>query len=455
MKTTATLAEFVVRTTSSEIPDKARIETKRAILDVIGTALAGSAEDCGRLITEFVKSESAPTGEATVLGSGFKTAPSMAALANGTMSHALDYDDVGLGIGHPSVAVVPAALATAEAIGASGQELIDAVIFGFEVAGRIGRGAGPTAYSTGFHGTSIYGVFGAAAAAGRLLGLDVDQMRNAFGICGSEASGVRANFGTMTKPLHAGETCRAGVMAATLAKKGYTGDPNIIETRVGYGDSILGKDAYNAEAMTAGLGEEFLVSRGVDIKKYPCCYLTHPSIDGVLNMLSRHELVDDDIEHITVQSTPHAEGVLLYMRPENGLQGKFSLPYTVAAAMLDHGVKRSTFTDERLARPEMQAALDKVTVNWTRGREVGPGAALHVRTKDGSAIDWEQKTIKGSAADPLSRSELVDKFIDNAIVAMSESDARRVVAIVESLEQERNVRALTSALSEARGTAAS
>jgi 2-methylcitrate dehydratase PrpD len=448
MGTTAELAEFAAEIKSDVIPDKARQETKRAILDVIGTSLAGSAEDCGRIITEFVRTESGGIGEAAVIGAGFRAPASLAGLANGTMAHALDYDDVGLHIGHPSVAVVPAAIAAAEALGSSGKDFLDAVVIGYEIAGRIGHGAGRLAYAKGFHGTSVYGVFGAAAAVGRLMGLTTEQMRCAFGIAGSEASGLRANFGTMTKPLHAGETARGGVMAAILASRGYTADPNIIETKVGYGSAILGE--YDLEAMTADLGRDFMVAHGVDIKKYPCCAGTHQALDAVLNLRARYELGMEDVDEITVEASEAAENLLIYPRPQSGLQGKFSMQYTVAAAMLDGGLKRSTFTDASAFRPEMREAIEKVNVNWTRGGSGPDGTGVKVRTKDGSTVEWETTVVRGSAADPLSKEELIAKFLDNAAVALPEGEAREVMQLVEALDGADKIAALTAIVGQAR-----
>ena len=445
MGTTETLAAFVVECNGDTISQKAHDETKRAVLDVVGTTLAGSAEPAGRIITDYVRRECGSAGPAAVFAAGLRTSASLAALANGTMAHALDYDDVGLQIGHPSVAVIPAALAVAEETGAGGRELLDAIVLGFEIASRIGAGAGRDAYRKGYHGTAIFGVFGAAAAAGRLLGLTVDQLRQAFGIAGSEASGLRANFGTMTKPLHAGSCGRAGVMAATLAKAGFTADPNIIETGVGYGDVILGKGSYDLAKMTEGLGESFAVEGGVDIKKYPCCYGNHLTLDGIFALMDEHRLREEEIENVTVECSAHLPDVLIYSRPRTGLQGKFSLEYNVASALIDRAVTRASFTDERVLTSRIQQVIEKVTVNPQEGRDQR-SVHIRVRTTSGKELAREQTVIHGSPADPLSRDELLAKFRDNAALVCDDVDIEQAIATVETLEDQRSLTPLTELL---------
>ena len=447
MGTTETLARFVIECSSGAIPEKARDETKRALLDVIGTTLAGSAEPAGRIITDYVRAECGSSGRATVVASGLRASASLAALANGTMAHALDYDDVGLQIGHPSVAVIPAALAVAEETGAGGRELLDAIVLGFEIASRIGTGAGRDAYRKGYHGTSIYGVFGAAAAAGRLLGLTVEQLRFAFGIAGSEASGVRANFGTMTKPLHAGSCGRSGVVAALLAKTGFTADPNIIETMLGYGDVILGKGSYDLDKMTAGLGERFAVERGVDIKKFPCCYGNHRTLDAIFDLMAEHGLRAEDVANVTVDVPVTLPELLIYPRPETGLQGKFSLQYNVAAALVDRAVTRASFTDEQVRRPRIRETIEKVTVNAQEGWDPNL-IRMQVTTTGGQVYTREQREIKGSSEDPLSREDLLAKFRDNAALVLGEADIERSIQLVDTLETQRSLTPLTELLAQ-------
>lgn len=445
MGATATLAQFVIECASDSISQKARDETRRALLDVIGTTLAGSTEQSGTIITEFVRAECGGGGQSTVFAGGPRTSASMAALANGTMAHALDYDDVGLQIGHPSVAVIPAALAVAEETGAGGRALLDAIVLGFEIASRIGTAAGRDAYRKGYHGTSIFGVLGAAAAAGRLLGLSVEQQRVAFGIAASEASGVRANFGTMTKPLHAGACGRSGVMAAKLARAGFTADPNVIETGVGYGDVILG--TYDLAKMTDGLGSGFAVERGVDIKKFPCCYGNHMTLDGIFALIDEHGITDQDVASVSVDCPTSLPEVLIYHRPETGLQGKFSLEYNIAAALVDRQVTRASFVDQRVNAPRVRRIIENVTVNAERAGE-NRSVGITVTTTNGRVLKHEQSVIKGSPENPLDRDQLLAKYRDNAALVLDATDIERTIRLVDTLESQLSVSPLTALLAQ-------
>lgn len=443
MTATAELARFAVECSPDQITAKAREETQRALLDVLGTILAGSKDPSGEIIAAFVTAQ-AESGPSVVAGSNRTASAMLAALANGTMAHALDYDDVGLSIGHPSVAVIPAALAAAEEMGASGADLSDAVTIGFEIAGRIGRATTHEPYRRGYHGTSIFGIFGATAAAGRLYGLNVDQMRQAFGIAGSLAGGVRANFGTMTKPLHAGECSRAGIEAASLAKRGFTADPNVIETKVGYGDTLLGSGQYDPAKMVEGLGSApFVVEQGVGIKKYPCCYGNHTTLDGMFNILRERPLSPDQVEKVTVTGPVMLRDVLIYKQPTIGLNGKFSLPYNVALALVDGKVVRDSFTDEHIRDQRLRDMVDRTELVGDENWSSDLGVRIDIQLKNGERIVHEQSTVRGNFYDPLSWDEIVAKFKDNASVAIGTVAADEIVRIVSDIRSLGNVTSLT------------
>ncbi len=443
---TAQLAAFVAECPAEAVTDKARQEVKRAVLDVLGTALAGANEEVGALARRFVESENA-SGPAGVLGSGLRTSSALAAWANGTLAHALDFDDVGLGVGHPSVVVVPVALAVAEETNASGSDFVGAIALGYEAASRVGTAAGWTPYRRGYHGTSIYGVFGAAAATGRLLRLTPAELRNAFGIAASQAGGLRANFGTMTKPLHAGVTCQTGVVASRLAKMGWTANPDILESAVGFGPVIAGRSLDESSGITSDLGGTLAIERGVDIKKFPCCYLNHAALDAFLGVMKEHGLSGRDVAQIQVDGSWMLNEVLLYPTPATGLQGKFSLQYNLAAALLDGGVTRATFADARAADPELRATLPRVIVNaheeWPRPLF---SVRLTVSTVRGETIIREQDSIKGQATDPLSWDELAVKFRDNAASVLGAEAIERAIDAVADLDRLESVKPLVDLL---------
>ena len=228
---TRRLAEFVASTPSRDIEPAAREQARRAILDTLGVMLAGSREDAARITAEMVR-EQGGSAESTVVGHSFRAAAGEAALVNGTSAHTLDFDDVNMNMrGHPSVPLLPAVLALGEKLGSSGREVIDAFVLGFEVECRLGKVIGGEHYALGWHATSTLGTLGAGAACARLLRLDADQTQTALGIAASLASGVRQNFGTMTKPLHAGWAARNGVIAVTLSERGLTADTAALEGR--------------------------------------------------------------------------------------------------------------------------------------------------------------------------------------------------------------------------------
>lgn len=445
MGATETLARFVVETTADQISQKARDQTRRSLIDTIGTTLAGTTEPTAKIITNFVLGQKAnPT--AWVAGTTGRTSPMLAALANGTMAHALDFDDV-LAFGHAGVAVVPAALAVAEEIGASGLDLLDAIVLGYEVAGRIAGGTTRVPYARGYHGTSIYGVFGATAAVGRLLRLDVQQMRHAFGIAGSLASGVRANFGTDTKPLHAGECGRQGVEASKLAQAGFTADPNIIETKVGYGETLLWKGEFDPEKMVQNLGKPFIAEQGPGLKKYACCYCNHATLDGMFNILANNQLDPAQIASITVDGSPMLKDPLIYTHPTIGLHGKFSLHYNIALAIVDGQTTLGSYTNDHIRDRRLAEVIDKVQVNTHEDWQPNLRVKIDIATKDGRRVVHEQDFIKGDNEHPLSWAEILEKFRDNASVTMSGGAIDRTVELIQTIESVASVRTLVAELS--------
>ena len=251
---TKKLAHFEAETRMEDIPQEALTVAQRGITDCIGVIFPGSLEPQGKIIRDYVR-KMGGVAESSIIGSDLKTSPYLAALANGTMGHALDYDDMG-GFGHPSVVLVPAVLAIGESMGASGKDILTAYVVGFEVAACL-RQQLWTHYLRGWHATGNFGSLGAGAAVARLLKLDVHQVRMVLGIAASLAGGLRQNFGTMTKPLHAGQAAANGIKAALLTQAGFTADENIIETPLGF-VKVFGHDQeVDWEKASEGLGKTF------------------------------------------------------------------------------------------------------------------------------------------------------------------------------------------------------
>jgi 2-methylcitrate dehydratase PrpD len=285
---TEQVARFVVETRVDTIPREVAAAAKTAILDCLGVALAGSKEDGTRICAEQVRIEGA-RGVASVWGQGFKSSASLAALANGTAAHALDFDH-GVYLGQPTSAVIPAVVSLAEALSASGRDLLEAYVAGFEATAKIAKSI-PEEGRGGWHGAGTLGTLGAALSCAKLLKLDVDRSRTALGIATSMASGAACNYGTMTKPLGSGLAARSGVLAACLAQKGFTASATALESAAGFFDAFLSLPP--DPAAMEELGRTYELTGGLKIKPYPCGGLSHNAIDAVLEMRERDGITAD------------------------------------------------------------------------------------------------------------------------------------------------------------------
>jgi 2-methylcitrate dehydratase PrpD len=453
MGVTEQLATFVVETVSADVPFEAYARAKEAMLDGLGCALVGAPTPSGKIITQYVR-ERSEVPRAGLIGGGFKTSAPLAALANATLAHALDFDDVNWSMsGHPSVPLLPAVLALGQEIHASGPEVLLAYTLGFEVETKIGLGINPRHYDLGWHATSTLGTLGAAAACARLLRLDVEKTRMALGIAASTAAGLRQNFGTMTKPLHPGQAAMNGVTAAQLAQLGWTADANILEAPYGFCQLYAGTDQYNLDHIVKRLGNPFeLLATGVVIKQYPCCAFTHRALDGVLTLVQQHQLRADDVVSVECQVGRPSLEVLIHTRPQTGLEGKFSMQYCLAAALLDQRVGLLSFSDEKVRRLTAQQLSERVTMTLhpeaqhtgSRGEELP--VLVAVTLKDGKTVSITVQYPKGHPANPLSTVALQDKFEDCAYGVLERPDIRQVIELVQDMEQVENIGRLMDVL---------
>ena len=450
---TARLADFATNWRPATTPPRAQHEAKRALLDVLGVAMVGSAERSSQILAEFARHEGA-AGPAVVIGHGFRTSASFSAFANGVTSHALDYDPSATvkTTGHPVVCVIPAALAAAEEVDASGTELLEAIIVGFEVVSRMGRSAGGDRgdhYTRGFHGSSVFGVFGATAAACRLLGLDVEQARRALGIASSGPKGVRANYGTMTKPLHAGDAARAGITAAMLARAGFTAGLDVIEARLGWAAAVV-SDSFEPAKVIDGLGESLAIEEGVNFKRFPSCGASHAPIRATLRLLTENSLRSEDIEKIEITlSDAVIAKTLIFSWPTSPLEGKFCAPFVVAAAWADGRVGVDTFTDAKLKA--LEPFRPRITMRGLPGR---PPITIRAWTVDGRELKSEEPGNyfdnpageRAFSLSDLSDEDLRQKFRDNVEVVRSPEQASALLGSLDQIEQASSVRQLTELL---------
>src|SRR4051812_8769127 len=301
------IAERIGRVSYADLPHEAVHWAKAAILDTVGVTLAGAAEPCTQIVARVLAAGTgAGSGECLIFGTDRRAAPLDAALVNGTAAHALDFDDVSNSMGgHPSAPIVPALFAAGEILDSTGREFIAAYVAGFETETRIGRGVNLHHYEKGWHPTATLGVFGAAAACSHLMGLDRAKTAQALAIASSLASGIKANFGTMTKPLHVGRTARSGLFAAMLAREGFTANDAALEHRQGFLYVFNGAGNFDAEKILADWGRPYdLVSPGIGIKMHPCCGSTHPPVDAMLMLRAEHDIVPDKVARIESRTHP-------------------------------------------------------------------------------------------------------------------------------------------------------
>lgn len=450
MGTTEDLARWIVTTSYDDIPVAALGQAKKSILDFLGTATQGSTTELGRMIAEFTE-EQGGTPQARVIATRIRTAAANAAFANGALGHAEDFDDLGGIGGHPAIVLTPPALALGEELHLSGRDVLVAWVVGYEVGTRLSTNLHP---DRDWHPTAIFGAMAAAVVASKLLRLDVQKTRMALGIAGSQASGLRRNFGTMTKPFHPGHAARSGVVAAKLAAKGFTADPDIIEGRQGYADNFGGAKC-NLPAVTKFLGAFFhLAAEGTRIKPWPCCGGNHQTLTGLLDLLGKHTIDPDEVELIEhVGPNVPCTGALLRDEVRQGLEGKFCLRYNIAAAVIDGKVDLDTFTDKRADQGDIQALMARVRL--TRNPDVAlrrphisdgnPEARLLVKMRDGRSHD-----IVLAPAMHLTGDAVVDKFRANAAYVFDRARIERPIQIVQRLEDISDVNDLMDAVTVSR-----
>ncbi|MBI2087417.1 MAG: MmgE/PrpD family protein [Deltaproteobacteria bacterium] len=462
MGATEKIAQFVAETTYKDIPHQAVELAKRTALDTLAAALAGSAEPGSRAITRYVNNLGGPP-QAAVIGGGFKAAVADAALANGCIAHALDYDDCGMKIGHPSVMVLPALLSLGDQLQASGQDVLTAYILGLEVEGKVALNADFKLMERSLNNQSWYGTLGAAAACARLLRLDTNQTRHALGLAANFACGVSASHGTMIAPMSAGNACRNGVVAALMARENITANPDIIETKSGFLYALVGPDNYNPDHLADGLGNPFyIVSPGIGIKKYPSCYHTHRALDAMFQLMAEHNLGDKDIAEVNVGTSERALRVLAYSEPGTPYQAKFSMPYCIAAAMVDRKVSLATFTPEKLSDERIVEARKKVRLSfpnmpiWPGLADVEPdtvfvGNPVNVRTVDGRSYNARVDILHGDPEKPLSDSDLLAKYRDCGQSLLDPADIQRSSELVLGLDKVEDIREVMDILAASTG----
>jgi len=457
-KLTAHVAEFVVNLKFADIPAEPLELGKKSILDGLGLALSGSKAETWGLIQEYLKSfVSPPRSGAAVLGSAVRLPARFAAFANGVAIHVDDFDDTQLAsakdrvyglLVHPTVCVLPAALATAEVGGKTGKDLLVAYQAGVELECKIAEAISPRHYEDGFHSTGTCGVFGGTAACAKLKGLDAAHTSRAFGVAASHAAGLRENFGTMMKPFQAGHATESGVVAADFAALGWTAAEQILEAPRGFFHAYGG--TYDPAPLVDRLGKPWtLQNPGVSIKPFPSGSLTHPGMTELLRLIDANSIRADDVEHVEVGTNHNMPNALIHHRPKTGLQGKFSMEFCMAILLLDGKADQTKFTDAVVNRDDVQKMIERIHFYVDPEAEKAGydkmTTILKITLKDGRTISGRADFGKGSPISPMSYDEVAEKFLGCAAFAeWPTSKAKQVIDLVRRLEDVADVRTLTA-----------
>jgi len=425
MKVTGTLARFIVEHRCAEIPQGVRHEAARSLLNWVGCAVGGARHDTVERALAALAPFSGPA-EATVLGRGDRLDIMQAALMNGITSHTFDFDDTHLKtVIHPSGPVAAAILALAERKPVKGDDFLHAFILGVEAECRIGNSVYPAHYDVGWHITGTAGVFGAAAAAGRLLGLNEQQMTWALGIAATQSCGLREMFGTMCKPFHPGNAAKNGLLAALLAQRNFTSSNQGIEAQRGFARVL--STHFKPEEITARLGETWEISLNA-YKPFACGIVIHPAIDGCIQLRNEHGLKAEDIASISLKTHPLVLELTGKKTPQVGLEGKFSVYHSAAVAIIHGAAGEAQYSDACVRDPQVIGLRERVSAS--------ADATVHedqvriaIRLKDGRTLEKFVAHAIGSLDRPMSDGDLEAKFRGLAEGILSAGETKNLMRL--------------------------
>ena len=449
------IAERLAAISYDDLPAEAVRWAKTAILDTVGVTLAGAGEPCAQIVERLLAS---PGGACLIFGTARRSGPLDAALVNGTAAHALDFDDVSNSLGgHPSAPILPALFALGEVLDCpekpvGGRDFIAAYVAGFETETRIGRGVHFHHYEKGWHPTATLGVFGATAACVHLMGLDRARSAQALAIAASLASGIKANFGTMTKPLHVGHTARSGLFAALLAREGFTANPAAFEHKQGFLPVFNGPGTFDAEAILRNWGRPWDITRpGLGIKQHPCCGSTHPAIDAMLLLRGEHDIAPDRVARIDCWMHPRRLAHTDRPDPGSGLDAKFSVQYCLARALLNGRIVLEDFEGEAFRDPATRAVMRRMhaaphpSLDPQSGEHLG--AEVRIAFDDRRVIAKRVGAALGRGPDnPLPAAALEAKFANCAGRALPPAQVARLRRLLLQLDEAPSLRAVVAAI---------
>jgi len=458
MGTTQRMANFISGAKFEDIPTPAVNLAKLCLLDAVGCAIYGTTRPLGKIMTSLVE-ELGGKPVSRVVGTRIETNSVNAAMANGTLGHSEDFDDYGAG--HQAVTLMPVVLALGEELHLTGKQALLSYIVGFDITTAVTHAMGEDHYGKGWHNTSSIGTLGSTAAAAKMLSLDEMQTRMALGIGASQASGLRGNFGTMTKPFHPGNSCRAAITAAKMAQKGYEANPDIMEHRFGYA-AVYGEEMMNLANVARHLGNPWAlmgsgreVANGIAIKIWPCCGGTHGANTAMTHLMKKYPIKAAEVESVEIVTSHEPSCMAPNLRwPTSGLQGKFSTWYTVASMIVDGGkLDLSSFTDEAASRPAVQELLKRVNITQDRDYVGRPHRAkgggnwwdVTVILKDGERLAAPRVEAVGGRGDTYgweTKDAVFEKFkmLAGAVLKPAQVDA--ALNAIMALDKAADVRAV-------------
>jgi 2-methylcitrate dehydratase PrpD len=454
------VAKFVIDTGYDAIPPEVMELGKKSILDGLGLALAGSRAETGPLCMQYLSALGALQGGSTIIGTSRKTAPQFAALVNGISIHADDFDDTQLAVAkdrvygllvHPTVPVLPAVIALGEQLKISGKELLLAYHLGVEVECKIAEAVAPRHYEDGFHSTGTCGPFGSAAACSKLLRFDLQKTLNAFGIAASQSSGLRENFGTMTKPLQAGHAAESGLRSAQLADIGWTAARQILEAQRGFFHAAGG--TFDPTAILGKLGAPWnFAAPGISLKPYPSGSLSHPAMTEMMRLIEANDIRPAQVHQVDVGANHAMTLALLHHQPQTGLEAKFSMEFCMAILLLQRKAGLVQFSTAVVQRPEVQAMMRKIKFFIDPEAEAAGfdkmTSIIRITLQNGSVIRGRAIFGKGSPANPMSFDETATKFRGCAEYAQwPATSTEAIISAVATLESLSDVRHLAPLLS--------
>ena len=444
------MARFIEETSLEAIPRQVSDKAKALILNILGSALAGSTEKTGRIGIDLAK-ETGGFPHCTVIGGGFKVSPLLAALANGISAHATDQDDTDSRTqAHPTAAVVPAVLAAGEYVHASGKKVLESYILGVEAECKVGWGISPMHLEMGFHATGTLGHVGATVGACKVMGLSASEIETALGIMGSLSSGIRHNVGSMTKPLHAGNAAHNGVLAAMLAKKAFTSVENVLENHQGFADVFGGKNA-DPGRMVGDLGKPYMIeSPGLIIKANPCGTYASVIVQALQEMMKKFHFTPEAIQKIKIVLNPTVHAIMHFVYPKDMLEAKYSIPFIAAVTLRDGEATLKQFTDEKTKDPIIRDLISKIDIQ----HYPSPSKNEDLRNISGADLSLTHLTIelrggkrysrtvdsaKGYADQPITGKELRERFRTFADLVLPKPSISKTIRMVESLEKLRDI----------------